>query len=134
MDDLMTMTKKWDKGVKKNHSKPSARHVLTPFFSDGSDTDVYWVGFSDSFFDQGVVLEEWVAKGGELQKEFDSIIPCKSHSQLAWIRVRDVSDTRSSAGVVDFSRSSVLPGVAQEKMPAADMQRNKFLDRAGITA
>ena len=83
MDDLMKVAKKWDKWAKKNHSKAYAGHVLTPFFSDGSDAGVYWVGFSDSFSDQGIVLQEWLEKGGDLQKEFDSVIPCKSHSQLA---------------------------------------------------
>lgn len=134
MDDLMKVAKKWDKWAKKNHSKAYAGHVLTPFFSDGSDAGVYWVGFSDSFSDQGIVLEEWLEKGGDLQKEFDSVIPCNSHSQLAWVRVRDVAEAPLSTGVVDFAGCSWLPGATQEKMAAADAEMNKFLDQVGITA
>ena len=44
MNDLMKVAKKWDKWAKKNHSKPYAGHVLTPFFSDGSDAGVYLTG------------------------------------------------------------------------------------------
>jgi hypothetical protein len=130
----MKVAKKWDKWAKKNHSKAYAGHVLTPFFSDGSDAGVYWVGFSDSFSDQGIVLEEWLEKGGDLQKEFDSVIPCNSHSQLAWVRVRDVAEAPLSTGVVDFAGCSWLPGATQEKMAAADAEMNKFLDQVGITA
>ena len=134
MNDLMKVAKKWDKWAKKNHSRPYTGHVLTPFFSDGSDAGVYWVGFSGSFSDQGIVLEEWLEKGGDLQQEFDSVIPCKSHSQLAWVRIRDIADAPLSKGVVDFAGCSLLPGATQEKLAAADAEMNDFLDQVGITA
>ncbi len=134
INDLMKVARKWDKWAKKNHSKPYAGHVLTPFFSAGSDAGVYWVGFSNSFSDQGIVLGEWLEKGDDLQQEFDSVIPCTSHSQLAWVRIRDVAEAPLSTGVVDFAGCSLLPGATQEKIAAADVKMNEFLDRVGITA
>ena len=47
INDLMKVAKRWDRWAKQNHSRAYAGH-LTPFFSDGSDAGVYWVGFSDA--------------------------------------------------------------------------------------
>ena len=87
MNDLMKVAKKWDKWAKKI-TQTLRGPCSNALFLGWSDAGVYWVGFSDSFSDQGIVLEEWLEKGGDLQQEFDSVIPCKSHSQLAWVRIK----------------------------------------------
>ena len=132
MDDLMQVTKKWDKWASKNHTVAYTGLVLTPFYYDSLNADVYWVGFSPSFEDQAVAQSDYEAKAGKVEEEFSSVYSCKFRSQLAWVRVRDESgDTES--GVVDFSGCTMLPNATQEKMAAADNKMNGFLSRIKST-
>ena len=132
MDDLLRVTKKWDKWADKNHTVGYTGLLLTPFYYDSLDADVYWVGFSPSFEDQAIAQSEYDAKAGKLEEEFLSVYSCKSHSQLAWVRVRDDSgDTET--GIVDFSACAMAPGATQEKMAIADKKMNSFLSEINST-
>ena len=132
MDDLLQLTKKWDAWAKKNHTRAYTGYVLSPFYYDEMQADVYWVGFSPSFEDQAVVQAEFAEMGVKMQAEFDSIIPCKSHRQRAWVRVRDET-TDTDTGVVDFARCTMRPDATLEKMNAADAQMNAFFSEVGST-
>ena len=67
-----------------------------------------------------------MSKAAKLPQEFDSVIPCKSHLQLAWTRVFDETDSPSSQGVVDFAGCAMLPDGSQEKLALADAKMNAF--------
>lgn len=130
INDLLRVSDKFDKWADKNFSKGYSGNVLTPFYFNKMEADVYWVGFSDSFADQGVVQGEWLEKGGEMRKEFNSVYSCNSRSQFGWIRIRDeTGDTNT--GVVDFSACKMSSEATQEKIAAADTQMNKFLSKIG---
>jgi|TARA_B100000767_G_C19753939_1_gene532029 hypothetical protein len=133
MDDLVKVTNKWDKWADKNHSVGYTGLVLSPFYYDNLDADFYWVGFSSSFKDQAVAQAEFQAKGSKMQDDFDSVYSCKSHSQLAWVRVRDETGP-TDAGVVDFSGCAMLPNASREKLNAADKKMNSFLTQIGSSA
>ena len=134
MDDLLDVSKKWDTWASKNNSQPYSGYLLQPYYYDDLDDEIYWVGFSPSLAAQGIVQAEWLAKGGELQQEFDSVIPCKSHGQLAWVRVVDEVESPSSQGIVDFAGCAMLPGGSQEKLAAADAKMNAFNAKIGNPA
>jgi hypothetical protein len=89
---------------------------------------VYWVGVSPNFAAQGTTADEWMAKGAALQKAFDQVAPCQSHSQMASISVRDIN---RSTGVVDFSACSLKPGATPEAISAADKKMVEFLEKVG---
>ena len=133
MDDLMKVTKKWDKWADKIHSVAYTGLVLSPFYYDALDADVYWVGFSSSFRDQAVAQAEYEAKGAKMQADFDSVYSCKSHSQLAWVRVRDESGP-TDEGIVDFSACAMLPNASQQDLSAADTKMNAFLTKIESSA
>ena len=131
IDDLLEVAKKWNGWASKNNSQPYSGYVLQPYYYDGLDDDTYWVGFSPSLAAQGIVQSEWMSKGGKLQQEFDSVAPCKSHLQLAWIRVFDETENPSPQGVVDAAGCTMLPGGSQEKLASADAKMNAFNAQIG---
>ena len=115
LDDFLAVAKKWDRFADDGFSEPYEGFVLTPFyFNADNDADVYWVGVSPNFAAQGTTADEWMAKGSALQKAFDQVAPCQSHSQMASIAVRDIN---RSTGVVDFSACSLKPGATRRSAP-----------------
>ena len=128
IDDLLRVSEKWNGWASKNFSKVYTGNVLTPYYYDESAADVYWVGFSPSFADQGTTQSEWQTKGANMQAEFDSVMTCKSHSQFAWVQIRDESGD-TDTGIVDFSACKMSPEATQAEMAAADSQMNEFLSR-----
>ena len=131
MDDLLKASKKWDKWFDKNSSVGYTGLVLTPYYYDSLDADVYWVGFSSSLEEQAVAQTEFLAT--DLPQDFYDVYTCKSHAQLAWVRVRDEVGS-SEDGVVDFSACTMLPDATQEAMSTADRKMNRFLTEIGSTA
>ena len=128
IDDLLQVSEKWNGWASKNFSKVYTGNVLTPHYYDESAADVYWVGFSPSFTDQGIVQREWQTKGAKMQEEFDSVMTCKSHSQFAWVQVRDESGD-TDTGIVDFSACKMSPGTTRAELAAADTQMGEFLSK-----
>ena len=128
IDDLLQVSEKWNGWASKNFSKVYTGNVLTPHYYDESAADVYLVGFSPSFSDQGIVQREWQTKGAKMQEEFDSVMTCKSHSQFAWVQVRDESGD-TDTGIVDFSACKMSPGTTRAELAAADTQMSEFLSK-----
>ena len=128
IDDLLQVSEKWNGWASKNFSEVYTGNVLTPHYYDESAADVYWVGFSPSFTDQGIVQREWQTKGAKMQEEFDSVMTCKSHSQFAWVQVRDESGD-TDTGIVDFSACKMSPGTTRAELAAADTQMSEFLSK-----
>jgi len=131
MDDLLKVTKKWDKWLNKNGSVAYTGLVLSPYYYDSLEADVYWVGFSFSLEDQAVAQTEFLAT--DLSQDFLDVYTCKSHAQLAWVRVRDEVDS-SENGIVDFSACAMLPDATREALSAADEKMNEFLTEIDSTA
>jgi hypothetical protein len=129
LDDFLAVAEKWDRFADDGFSEPYEGFVLTPFyFNAETNADVYWVGVSPNFAAQGTTADEWMAKGAALQKAFDQVAPCQSHSQMASISVRDIN---RSTGVVDFSACSLKPGATPEAISAADKKMVEFLEKVG---
>lgn len=131
MDDLLKVTKKWDKWFDKNSTVGYTGLVLTPYYYDALEADVYWVGFSSSLEDQAVAQTEFLAT--DLSADFYDVYTCESHAQLAWVRIRDEVGP-SADGVVDFSACAMLPGATQQALSTADEKMNAFLTEIGSTA
>ena len=51
--------------------------VLSPYYYDSLEADVYWVGFSFSLEDQAVAQTEFLAT--DLSQDFLDVYTCKSH-------------------------------------------------------
>ena len=134
MDDFMKVVRKWDAWASKNFSKEYTGNVLVPHFFNEMRNDFYWVGFSPSLAAQGIVADEWLAKGEALQREFDAVAPCNAHGQYAWMRVRDNAESPRQAGFVDFASCDMKPGADSEKLANADEKMNAFLDKIGNTS
>jgi hypothetical protein len=133
MQDLLKVAKNWDKWMDKNASRTYSGFAMTPHYFSEPRADYYWVGFTNSFEDQGVIDEEFTKKGGAIQEAFDEIEVCSSHSQYMWSLVRDTFEEPISGGFVDFARCSLQDGAGMYELAAADAKMQNFLNGIGNT-
>jgi hypothetical protein len=133
VDDMLKVAKKWDKWMDKNASRAYSGFAMTPHYFSEPSADYYWVGFTAGFEDQGVIDQEFINKGGAIQKAFDEIEVCTSRSQYMWTRVRDTFSEPVSGGFVDFARCSFEDGAGMNELAAADAKMQSFLDGIGNT-
>jgi hypothetical protein len=133
MQDMLKVAKKWDKWMDKNASRAYSGFAMTPHYFSEPIADYYWVGFTTSFEDQGITDEEFINKGGAIQKAFDEIEVCNSRSQYMWSLVRDTFADPVSGGFVDFARCSFRDGAGMSELAAADAKMQSFLDGIGNT-
>ena len=79
--DLDKVTAKWNKWADDQGLADYSAWTLTPFYSGAEqDFDVIWLGVTETGKGMGAVQDMWLAKGGTLGDEFDSVSPCDSHS------------------------------------------------------
>ena len=133
LQDVLKVAKKWDEWMDKNASRTYTGFALTPYYFSEPIADYYWVGFTNSFEDQGVIDEEFMSKGGAIQQAFDEVEVCASRSQYMWSRVRDTFEEPVSGGFVDFARCSLRDGAGMNELVAADAKMQSFLDGIGNT-
>ena len=133
LQDVLNVAKKWDEWMDKNASRTYSGFAMTPHYFGEPTADYYWVGFTNSFEDQGVIDEEFMSKGGAIQQAFDEVEVCTSRSQYMWSRVRDTFEEPISGGFVDFARCSLQDGAGMNELAAADAKMQSFLDGIGNT-
>lgn len=109
MNDLTQVAQKFSKWADKNHADYSA-WILTPRFGQfGEMSEVVWLGSNQSGNQMGKGLDAWAKSGGDIQKAFDSVIACGSHSVASSVEV-NAPDGPPGDGVVMFSQCSIADG------------------------
>ena len=64
LEDLLSVSKKWDRFATKNFSMPYQGYVLKPYYrSSENQYEVFWVGMSPNFEAPGTTQDEMRTKG-----------------------------------------------------------------------
>ena len=134
LNDLLSLSKKWDRFASKNFSMPYQGYVLTPFYMNAnSQADVYWVGVSPSFEAQGTTQREERIEGESLNAEFSEVLNCSSHGQWGMRLVMESDEEVPEQGVVSFQACTLKEGVTPAKINAADEKMNAVRKKMGFT-
>jgi len=110
--DLDKVVAKWNKWADKQGMTDYSAWTLTPFYAGAEqDFDVLWLGVTRTGKSMGAVQDMWLAHGGSLGDEFDSITPCNAHALVAALQFKEPPkrDDASSA-VLDFSDCTIGEG------------------------
>ena len=135
--DLDNVIAKWNKWADGQGLADYTAWTLTPFYSGTEqDFDVIWLGATATGKGMGNVQDMWLAKGGTLGDEFDSVAPCDAHSMSAAVQFKapPKREDRSSI-VLDFSDCTVGDGkhFSTDVAPALKAW-GEFLAEHGSTA
>ena len=135
--DLDKVTAKWNKWADRQGLTDYSAWTLTPFYSGPEqDFDVIWMGVTATGKAMGDVQDLWLAKGGTLGDEFDSVSPCDSHSIAAALQFKAPPEREDpSSIVIDFSDCSIGEGkhFSTDVAPALEAW-GEFLAEHGSTA
>ena len=134
LEDLLSVSKKWDRFATKNFSMPYQGYVLTPYYrSRENQHEVYWVGMSPNFEAQGTTQDEMRTKGAKLNEEFLEVLDCDMQSQWAAMMVMSGGDSVPEEGTVSFQSCRMKEGATMEQMMMADAKMNALAEKIGIT-
>lgn len=118
MKDLMAVANTFNKWASKNDPGYSA-WILTPDFGQFATLpQVVWLGSNASGNEMGKGLDGWKSSGNDIQKDFDSVIACGSHSVASSVEI-NAPDGPPGDGVVMFSQCSIAEGSDWQKAIAA---------------
>ena len=135
LEDSRKVSAKWDKWSDTNYSVPYAGYLMTPFYQTKSDFsyDVFWLGVAENFESLGIAQDEWAAKGGRLQGEFNAVSPCDNHAALYSFAVRRPKEPTPN-GYLTIRGCNNKEGSTQAKFLAANTKLNDYLDSIGVDA
>jgi hypothetical protein len=110
--DLDKVVANWNGWADDHGMADYSAWTLTPyFFSPEQDFDIIWLGVSATGKGMGEAQDMWIAKGGTLADDFNSVIPCDSHSMSAAVQFKappERDDT--SSAILDFSDCTIGEG------------------------
>ena len=99
--DLDKVVAKWNDWADDQGMNNYSAWTMTPFFSSPEqDFDVIWMGVTETGQGMGAAQDLWLANGGALQAEFDSIIPCDAHSMFAAVQFKEPPEREDPSSVV----------------------------------
>ena len=110
--DLDKVTAKWNKWADDQGLTDYSAWTLTPFYAGPEqDFDVIWLGVTATGEGMGGLQDMWIAKGGALIDEFDSVSPCDAHSMFAAVQYKAPAEREDSSSVIlDFSDCTIGEG------------------------
>ena len=111
--DLDKVVAKWNKWADDEGMADYSAWTLTPFFSSPEqDFDVIWMGAAQTGKGLGAAQDMWLAKGGTLAGDFNSVTPCDAHSMFAAVQFKEPTkrEDPSSNFVLDFSDCKIGDG------------------------
>jgi len=111
--DLDKVVANWNKWADDQGMTDYSAWTMTPyFFSSEQDFDVIWLGATKTGKSMGAAQDMWIANGGTLGDEFNSVIPCDSHSMSAVMQFKAPPEPQDppSNFVLDFSDCKIGDG------------------------
>ena len=110
--DLDKVTAKWNKWADDQGMTDYSAWTLTPFYAGpDQDFDYLWMGVTATGEGMGSAQDRWIAKGGTLADEFESISPCDSHSMFAAVQFKAPPKREDpSSVIIDFSDCTIGEG------------------------
>lgn len=110
--DLDKVTAKWNKWADDQGLADYSAWTLTPFYAGPEqDFDVIWLGVTATGEGMGGVQDTWLAKGGKLSDEFDSVSPCDAHAMFAAVQFKAPPEREDPSSIIlDFSDCTIGEG------------------------
>lgn len=122
--DLDKVTANWNVWADNAGVNDYTAWTLVPFYaSEEQDFDVLWLGVSPTARQMGSAQDKWLATGGKIQAEFDSIVPCDAHSNFASLEFKapPQRDNPPNNVVISFSDCNIADGMSfGDVAPALD--------------
>ncbi len=120
MSDLAKVIEKFGEYADKNDSGYSA-WALTPQFTNDPDGafDVGWLGSWPDIASFGKSQDNWMAKGGDVAKDFAAVVDCSGRHELASSVVLNPPEQAPTDGVVMFYACTLNDGKTGEDAIAA---------------
>ena len=135
--DLDRVIAKWSKWADDQEYNDYSAWTMTPFYSSPEqEFDVIWMGVTETGQGMGAAQDSWLANGGELAADFDSVSPCNAHSLFAAVNVKKPPEREDrSSAVISFSDCTIGEGhsFSEEVMPALNAW-GEFRSSHGSTA
>ena len=99
--DLDKVNAKWNKWADGQGISDYSAWTMTPFYSSpDQDFDVIWLGVTATGKAMGASQDKWLATGGSLGKEYDSVIPCDSHSMSAAVQFKAPPERADPSNII----------------------------------
>lgn len=110
--DLDKVIAKWNKWADDQGMTDYSAWTMTPFYASAEqDFDIIWLGVTQTGKGMGVLQDNWIANGGSLWDDFDSIIPCDSHSLMAAVQFKEPPKREDRSSIIlDFSDCTIGDG------------------------
>lgn len=111
--DLDKVIAKWNKWADDQGITDYSAWTMTPFYSSSEqDFDVIWLGGTKTGKGMGAAQDMWLATGGTIGDDFNSVIPCDSHSMSAVLQFKEPPkrEDRTSNFVLAFSDCTIGDG------------------------
>lgn len=107
--DLDAVIAKWNDWADNQGMNDYSAWTLTPFYgSPEQEFDVIWMGVTKTGQGMGAIQDTWLANGGKLQVEFDSVLPCDSHSMFAAVQFKDPPEREDPSSIIIAFRDCTI--------------------------
>jgi hypothetical protein len=111
--DLDKVVANWNKWADDKGMADYSAWTMTPYYSSPEqDFDYIWLGATQTGKGMGAAQDMWLATGGTVGDEFNSVSPCDSHSMHAAVQFKapPKREDPSSSFVLDFSDCKIGDG------------------------
>lgn len=119
--DLDQVAAKFKAYADKNDSQYAA-WILTPQYHSQSNFDVGWLGAWPDGESFGVSMERWMTTGGALQAEFDQVVDCSNHHEMAASLPINAWDATPQDGILLVYQCSLEKGKSLRDAYAAHLE------------
>lgn len=135
LDKAFANFNKWADGVGMNDYTAWA---LAPYYAGPEqDFDMLWLGHASKAATLGKRQDQWLATGGKVQTEFDSVMPCNTHANFASLMFKapPQRDNPPDNVVISFSDCNMADGMdfSEDIAPAIE-EWVKYRAEHGSTA
>lgn len=111
LDKVVANFNKWADGVGMNDY---TAWTLTPYYSTpDQDFDILWLGHAPKAASLGMNQDRWLATGGDVQDEFNGVIPCHTHANMASLMFKAPPERENPPDnvVISFSDCNMADGM-----------------------
>lgn len=112
--DLDKVVANWNKWADGAGISDYTAWTLVPFYSTPEqDFDVLWLGHAPKAASLGKSQDQWLASGSKVSAEFDSVIPCNAHLNMASLEFKSPPqrDNPPDNVVISFSDCNMADGL-----------------------
>lgn len=132
VEDLLKVSNEWNDWFDNNATSRYTAYVMTPVLGNFADhPEVIWMGFSPTPSELGRTMDEWMTKGGKLQKKFNAVVNCSAHA-LQGVRAIRSYEKLGEAGFVQVQSCERRPGVSWGQVAHADERWGTWMEENNI--